>query len=339
MPVLSPDRLARSLSEGARGGVFFLHGDETFLKEEACDAIVAAHLDPATRDFNLDQLRGTEVSVERLASILQTPPMMAEWRVVVVREAQAFANSARARAVIEDALARTIDGLVFILIADIPERSRAKFYEQLKREAISVEFAPLAVGDVPGWLMTRARAEGLELEADAARALAAAIGSEMGILASELAKLRDYVGDRRRIETADIEAVVGSVPRQNRWDWFDLVGGGEFARARAALPVLLDSGENGVGLVIGLGTQLLRIALVLHGGERALQAELPRHQQFLAGRIARQARSWTPATADAALEDLLRADRLLKSTNLGDQAILDELLLRLQARAQTVRAA
>ncbi|GIS79436.1 MAG: hypothetical protein CM1200mP14_10020 [Gammaproteobacteria bacterium] len=40
------------------------------------------------QDFNLDQLRGTETDIETVASVMATPPMMAEWRVVVVREGE-----------------------------------------------------------------------------------------------------------------------------------------------------------------------------------------------------------------------------------------------------------
>ena len=77
---------------GQRGGVFYLHGEDHFRKEEVIRALVEAHVDPATRDFNLDQLRGTETDPQTLASVLATPPMMAEWRVVVLREVEGLAN-------------------------------------------------------------------------------------------------------------------------------------------------------------------------------------------------------------------------------------------------------
>ena len=68
-----------------KGGVFFLFGGDEFRKEEEARALVDWHLDPGTRDFNYDPMRGSEVSVEDMASILATPPMMAEWRVVLLR--------------------------------------------------------------------------------------------------------------------------------------------------------------------------------------------------------------------------------------------------------------
>ena len=134
---------------------------------------------------------------------------------------------------------------------------------------------------------------------------------------------------------ADVQAAVGGIPRQNRWEWFDMVGERRFSEARATLSTLLDSGETGVGLVIGMGTHLLRLGIVAHGGERALENALPSYQRWLASRRARQAGKWRAADLDGALEDLLRADRLLKSTNLGDRAILEELILRFQAHAYT----
>ncbi|MEO5510189.1 MAG: DNA polymerase III subunit delta [Longimicrobiales bacterium] len=330
MPGTTAEKLRKALSSGKLGGVFFLYGEEEYLKEDATASLIRAHLDPSTRDFNYDQLYGDRLEPETLASICGTPPMMAEWRVVVVRDAQALAASARSRAPIEALLERPVPGLALILVATLPDRSKAAFYEKLKKETTSVEFPLLDAGDLPAWLGTRAEDLGVKIDIAAARALAAAIGSDLGVLSQELAKLVEYVGVRRKIERTDVEAVVGIVPQQNRWEWFDLVGGGRIAEARRAIPTLLDAGESGVGLVIGLGTHMLRVAIAAAGGERALSEALPGHQKFLASRIARQARAWTETGTRAALDDLLRADRLLKSTSLGEQAILEELLLRLE---------
>ena len=330
MPLTSPDKLNRALAGGHRGGLFFLFGDDEFLKEEAAAAITAAHLDPATRDFNYDQLRGTDVEPETLASIANTPPMMAEWRVVVLRDAQVLATNARGRAVVESLLDRPIPGLALILVAALPDKSKAQLYDRLKRTAVAVEFASLSEADLPGWLNERAAERGLSFDTSAARALAAAKGSELGVLLQELAKLADYIGERKQITLPDVEAVVGAVLRQNRWEWFDLVGDARFREARAGLSVLLDSGETGVGLLIGLGNQFLRLGVATAGGERALGELLPPHQRWLAQRIAKQARRWNTATVEAAIDDLLRADRLLKSASLDERQVLEELLLRLE---------
>lgn len=338
MPLLGYDRLLRGLAAGELGGVFFLFGEDDFLREEAANRIAEAHLDPATRDFNLDQLRATDVQPEMLASALQTPPMMAAWRVVVLREAQHLATAPRLREALESVLDAPPEGLAVVVVAQIPPRSRAQFYETLKRKARSVEFQPLDPGDVPGWLMERAAAEGISIDPAAARALAAAIGPNTGVLTQELQKLRDFVGDGRTVTTDDVAQVAGHLPRQNRWDWFDMVGQRRFREARAALPILLDAGETGVGLVLGLGTHFLRLALAAEGGAGALADELPTHQRWLAPRLEAQARRWTADALARALDDLLRADRLLKSAGLSDDQVLEELLLRLEAASARAAA-
>ena len=339
MPLLTSTRLARHLQSAPLSGVFFLHGEEEHLREEAVASVIGAFLEEGTRDFNLDQLRGGDVTPEALASILATPPMMAAHRVVVIRDVQGL--SPKAREEVEAAAAAPPPGLVLILTGQKPSGSKAKFYDQLQKHAVTVEFPRLGVNDLPGWLAARAREEhGLELEIDAARALVSAIGSHLGVLATELEKLASYAGERSAITLEDVRAVGGYVPRVDRWEWFDLVSERRFEEAMRQLPELLESGESGVGLVIGMSGQLLRVGLVVAGGTDTLEKALPPHQRWLAKRVGSAARQWTSEEIDAALGDLLRTDRLLKTAPLTDRQAIEELLLRLAAgRAAPLSAA
>ena len=238
MARVTREAIARRIERGEGGGVFYLHGEEEQLKEEAARAIVDAHLDPATRDFNFDQLDGGSLDPETLASIINTPPMMAEWRVVVVRDAHELAKSPRLRETIDALLDSPPPGLAVVLLATVPGKSTAKFYSRLQKDAKAMEFALLSENDLPGWIVTRAREDGGEIEPDAARALAAAIGSNLGVLGQELAKLRELASGST-ITLQHVEDAVGIVARVNRWAWFDAVADGEFRRARAELGTLL----------------------------------------------------------------------------------------------------
>lgn len=317
------------------GGVFYLHGEDHFRKEEAVRALVDAHLDPATRDFNLDPLRGTEVDGETLASTLATPPMMAEWRVVVLREVEGLASSKKARDELIGMAESPPPGLALILSCTKPSGSRAKFYTELAKHARSVEFRTIREDDVPGWLMSRAEAQhGVEIEADAARALGSAIGTDLGVLSQELEKLVHFVGDRKTIGVDDIEAAGTKLPTQDRWRWFDLVGERRFEEARRTLAVLFGQGESGVGLVIGLTTHLLRLGIAAQRGRRGLEDALPRHQKWLAKRVVGQARRWTVEEVDDALDGLRDVDRLLKASPHTDEHFLESWLLGLRVRAE-----
>jgi DNA polymerase-3 subunit delta len=338
VPTLPYPKLWEMMDARPPAAAVFLYGDESYALGEAVDRLVDHFVEPATRDFNFDQLRGSEVSPEDLASLLATPPMMASWRVVVLRDAQGL--SAKGREVVEAVAANPPPGLVLLVTAQIPSGSRAKFYSNLQRVAASVEFAAVDPLDLPGWLIQRAHdAHGLEMELDAARALGSAIGSQLGILASELEKLASYVQGRTTVTLDDVRAVGGYVPRADRWSWFDLVAEKRFAEALRLLPELLTSGENGVGLVIGIAAQLVRVGLVVAGGREALEKELKPHQRWLAGRVAPAARAWSAEEIDAAMAELLRTDRLLKSAPVTDRHAMEELLLRIADRVAPRRSA
>jgi DNA polymerase-3 subunit delta len=319
----------------SRGGAFYLHGEDQFRKEEVARALIDAHLDPATRDFNLDPLRGTQVEPEALASVLATPPMMAEWRVVVLREVEGLASTKKAREELLKVVAKPPPGLALIMSCTVPTGSKAKFYRELAKAAQSVEFKAISEADVPGWIMTRARdVYGVEFEVDAARALGSAIGQNLGVLTKELEKLVDFVDDRGVVTRADVDAAGTKLPSQDRWQWFDLVADRKFEQAQRALPVLLAQGESGVGLVIGLTTQFLRLGIAVEQGPRGLEAVLPVHQKWLAGRVSTQSRRWVFSQVDHALAGLLEVDCLLKASPHTDEHFLESWLLGLRVYSE-----
>ena len=325
--------LPKVLTQGSSGGVFFLYGEDEHRKAEAVQALVEAHLDPETRDFNLDIVEASDVSVDDLARILATPPMMAERRVVVVKGTEVFAGAARSRDLILGLVENPLPDLALILSARIPERSKAKFYQTLIKRTQSVEFASIAPEDVPGWLMEEAKARfGATMEPDAARALGQAIGTDLGILSREIEKLAAVAGAESRITLEHVRTAGIVLLKQDRWKWFDLVGARRFREAVAGVRVLLNQGESGVGLTVGLSTHLLRIGLVVESGPRALEEVLPPHQRWLSRQIGAQAGGWSADAIRSAILGLLRVDRLLKASSLSDEHHLEEWLLALMSR-------
>lgn len=330
-----PDSARALLDRGGRGGVFFVHGEDAFRREEAAAVLVAAHLDEATRDFNLDVVRGREVDPEQLASLFATPPMMSEFRVVHVKDAEGISSSSTLRALVVDTAQSPPPGLAVVLDADIGASS-AKVWRQLKKHARALEFAAVRPEAVPGVLMERARSVlGVTLEEDAATALASAVGSDMGILVQELDKLAAVAGPDRPIDRGVVAEAGIRLPAQDRWAWFDLVADKRFDEAVRGLDVLVAQGESGVGLVMWLGQLFLRMGVVLEAGPKALEGSLPRNQRWLVRKISAQARRWTPEEIARGLEGLLRADRLMKSSSISHQGVVEEWLLARRAASES----
>src|SRR5437879_9608738 len=89
MAALTPDSLLRSLKKGAPpsgalGLAYLLYGDEDVLKDEAIRALLDAAV-PAGRDFNVDTRYAPDLTPESLDVLVNTPPMLAERRAVVIR--------------------------------------------------------------------------------------------------------------------------------------------------------------------------------------------------------------------------------------------------------------
>jgi DNA polymerase-3 subunit delta len=317
------------LSDGDKGGAFFLHGTDAFRKDEAAKSLVDWHLDPASRDFNFDPLRGSEIDLPSLASILATPPMMAEWRVVLLREVEGLAPSPRARDILLETVKAPPPGLALIMTATAPKASRAKFYSDLIRHARSVEFPEISPNDVPGWLVEWARSRhGLELTEGGARALGGALGTDLGVLTREVQKLATMVDEGRPVTQEEVREWVARVPSQDLWEWLDLVGGREFRRALEGLPDLFAQGESAVRLTMSLTTHLLRLGAGRSGGQRVLAESLPASQKsWLSRRLMQQAKLWSIPELLEALRGLQRVDRVLKSTSLSGEQVLEEWLL------------
>lgn len=323
--------LPKSLAAVDDGGVFYLHGEDEYRKLEAARALVERYADPGTRDFNFDRLEGSETTVERLASVIATPPMMADWRVVHVKETEAFAASPKARAVILDTVKNPPPGLVLILQATVPTRSRARFYKDLAKLARAFEFKAVSSHELPAWLVAWAKEElGTTLELDAARALAGAAGTDLGVLVHEVRKLAAMVGDGSPVDRAAVAKGGLHIPRQDRWGWFDLVAERRIPQAVRGLSILLGQGESAVGLVIGLSSMILRIGVAVEGGAPALNRALPPYQRFLSRRIMGQARRWKSADVARAVRGLRRLDQLLKASSLAGGVLVEEWLWSLE---------
>src|SRR5213080_4236558 len=95
MGALTFDALLRSLKQGAPDAVYYLHGEEDELKDEAVRALVERAVDPAARDFNLDQRAATDLDPEAFNALVNTPPMLTATRVVVLRGMEQLRKAAR----------------------------------------------------------------------------------------------------------------------------------------------------------------------------------------------------------------------------------------------------
>ncbi|HYC49546.1 MAG TPA: DNA polymerase III subunit delta [Gemmatimonadaceae bacterium] len=308
---------------------YYLHGEEEFRKEEALRYLVDGAVDPSTRDFNLDQRKGSELNAEAVGSLLGMPPMMAERRVVVIRDVTSLKKDARA--VLEKYLESPSPDLLLVLTAP----ADAKADKTLGRLATNVECEALSGAQVPKWIVARVEKNfGRQITPEAASLLHDAVGSDLSHLAMEIEKLASYCREGVIDENAVAETV--GVRREDTLGaLLDAIALRDANRALTLMPGVLQQPKmSAVFVVMTLTTQMLALAVgkarnarssndffnILRSGSSNLTG---RSWGDAAAAWARALPKWSAPDLDHALEVLLQTDLGLKNSRVSSE---DQLL-------------
>lgn len=312
---------------------YYLHGEEEFRKDEAIRYVIEHAVDAATRDFNLDQRKGSDLDGESLASLLAMPPMMAERRVVVIRDATGLRKDARAA--LEQYLAKPAPDLL-LLVTTPPD---AKADKRLAELATAVEFDPMPGTQIPRWITGRAEKLGARITPEATSLLQDAVGTDLSQLATEMDKLAAYAGGRA-IDEAAVSAVVGIRREETLATLLDAVAMRDVPRAMAALPVVLQQPKtSAVFVIMTLTTQMLALAIGKARGARSTfdyitilksggSNVVGRAWGDAAAAWVRAGARWSQPDLDHALEALLTADVAIKQSRVSseDQVVASAIL-------------
>lgn len=332
--------------------VYLFHGTDDFLKEEKVRTLIARATDPSTRDFNLELLRGAECDGARLSGALEALPMLADRRVVILRDPEALKKPVRER------LARYLDSPAAdtCLVLVVPSGTKAD--ADLIRSTSAVEFRALTDDELLQWITHQARtACATTIASDAAVLLASYGGNDLALLSGELQKLAAF-SNGGMITAAAVEAVTGVRPGHTLADLLELHAARETTKALALVEEVLSQPKmSGVVLVLALAAQTLAIGWGVAARARGLSASRLEGEFFsllkeagnaYTGRSwgdavkcwARAVPKWTHADVDHALPHLLAADRALKDTKVSsDEQIVTSLLLAITPAVSRRRAA
>ncbi len=346
MPGQSSDNLFRCLQKGELAPVYYFYGAEDVLKDEAVRMILDQALDPSLRDFNFDQRSAAQLDAEDVHALCNTLPMLAERRVVLLRDVEGWKRKTKGRSEFLRYLERPSPDTIVIMVQSSSEEAEDK---ELAAGAVSVRFDPLPPERAGKWLLREAGRLGVDLEADAAAHLVRSTDANLGALSSELSKLASLpAGTRLTVEA--VGELVGVRQGETLWDWRDAVFDGDTGRAAALLsPVLSQSGVSGVKLVTAIGTALVGIGIARSHYDRgarggALGAAVMKTLLSIrpfglltykeeANRWSRWAPAWPNARIRSALRAARDTDEGLKNTTVSDErGLLLDLVLRMSVR-------
>jgi DNA polymerase-3 subunit delta len=330
--------------------VYYFFGDDDFLKDRNVRELVETAVDPATRDFNLELRRGADLDGEALDSLLSTPPMLADRRVVVVRDVDKLKKDARK--ILDDYLKRPALDCMLLLVSP----TGVKAEKGLTDRSTAVEFAPLAGDRLPKWITYHVETVlGRTITPEAISLLVEAVGEDLSQLAVELEKLASFSDSI--IDEAAVSDVVGIRREESSGALLDAIAARDAARAMELLPIVLQQPKmNAVVLTMHLTTQTMALAYGEAARARGVQ---PRslYNEFMSllketgafpGRPWGEAVNawtkysdrWSRDALDSALATLLATDEALKDTRVSsDEQVFTSLVLALCGAGTSRRAA
>jgi DNA polymerase-3 subunit delta len=339
MPASTPRALRTAFDAGSFDPVYVLFGDEDYIKEEILRLLLARAVDASMRDFNVDIRRGADLDAAGLRSLLEQLPMMAERRVVVVRDAQAIKKAPLAA--LDQYLSAPSRDIVLVLMLAAGEEPAKSW----PARSTTCECHPLTEDAVLKWIAHHLK-ETLHgsIAPDAASLLVSHVGNDLAQLCGELDKLLSYTNGAV-ITVESVQAVVGIRHGETLADLLDCVATRDAARALEMLPrVMAQPKTTGVSVVIALTAQTFalawgsaaRAAGMSPGTLSRTYFDLLKEGGAFVGRPWGEAVQhwmkalphWDAARCDRALDLLLKTDMALKDTRASsEEQIVEGLVL------------
>jgi DNA polymerase-3 subunit delta len=289
--------------------VYLFASDHPLLIDRAVAEIRDAAVPPAMRGWNYDVIEG-KATASRISAAANTLPMMAERRMVLVRDLAAMPAEELGKLV--EYLDAPSPTTVLVAITSKLDKRMKLYATAAKKGFLHVLEAPR--NPVP-WIRDEARARGVKIAPEAVNRLADAIGSDLSRLALTLDQLALYAADRP-IGVDDVEDLVADTRERSVFELTDAIGEGRLPAAMAAVSSLCDQRQSAIGVIVMLARHVRQLAMVhvgkARGAGKGELSSLVGAPPFIVDKLTQQARRYTPDALAEAEALLTATDRALK---------------------------
>ena len=194
--------------------VYFLMGEEPYFIDAITDYIEKNLLKEDEKAFNQTVVYGADVDLGQILNAAKRFPMMAEYNLVIVKEAQNVKGLDGASEGNADPFALYVENPLksTVLVINYKGKkldSRRKLAKLIDKEQVLFESKTLYDNQVGRWITDYLKGRGVSIEPNAAEIMAAHLGNKLSTIVMELDKLKLAVGENGTITTADVERNVG----------------------------------------------------------------------------------------------------------------------------------
>lgn len=195
--------------------VYLLHGEEPYFIDQVSDYVEHHLLSEAEKGFNQTVLYGKDTEVMTVLNASKRYPMMADYQVVLVKEAQEMKWGT------ESDDKKTINPLQAYLENPLPSTilvlcykygkfdKRKKVYKAIEKSGLIFESTSLYDNKIPAWVESYLTEKNYKINQQASLMLAEYLGNDLSKIANELDKLMLNVSAGQEITLKHIQDNIG----------------------------------------------------------------------------------------------------------------------------------
>lgn len=195
--------------------LYLLHGEEPYFIDQVSSYVEHKLLSDSEKGFNQTVLYGKDTDIMTVLNASKRYPMMADYQVVLVKEAQDMKWGS------EDTDKKGINPLLSYLDNPLPSTilvfcykygkfdKRKKTYKAIEKKGLIFESATLYDNKVPGWIEGFIGDKGYKINQQASFMLAEYLGNDLSKIANELEKLMLNVSAGQEITLKHIQDNIG----------------------------------------------------------------------------------------------------------------------------------
>ena len=167
--------------------VYYLMGEESYYIDKISDWIADNVLQPEERDFNQTVMFGSDVTASQVADAARRYPMMAEYQVLIVKEAQAIRSTDALEKYFKSPMKSTI--LVMCHKNGTIDGRKREYVKSIREAGVLFESKKLRERELPAFIESYLRQRNVGIDPKSTQLIADSIGADLSRLTSEMDKV------------------------------------------------------------------------------------------------------------------------------------------------------
>jgi DNA polymerase III subunit delta len=186
--------------------LYLLTGEEPYYIDKIGELIEAKILNETEKEFNLSIIYGEDTDVKTIISYAKRYPMMTNYQVVIVKEAQRVDKIEELINYIQQPLKSTI---LVICYKYKKIDKRTSFYKKISEKGVIFESVKVYDNRIPQWINEYINDTGYKISPKAAKILADLLGNDLGKIVNELDKVTINIPEKSEISIQQIYDNIG----------------------------------------------------------------------------------------------------------------------------------